>query len=134
MPETSTTAPPKGLSLESILGGGPQLPTKAVEMPEWGPGCVAYVRALTAGEVDKWRQGMIRGYDKDGKPDLDSSGNGPKLLARALCDGNGNRLVPEDPTEITIAVAKLSALPSGPVERLVKAARALSGLDDDAGK
>jgi hypothetical protein len=93
---------------------------------------VVYVRGLTAGEVDSWRQSLIKGFDGAGKPQIDSANSGLKLLARAVCDASGARLVPDTPAaELVLAVEQMRHMPSAAMEALTARARALSGLNDE---
>lgn len=97
-------------------------PPRAVDVPGYG---TAYVRALTAGERDRFDQGNYT-VGPDGRPQLSLGDVSARLVALCACDQDGRRLFTDD------AVDQLNDLPSDLVEPVASAAQDFNGMSKRA--
>jgi hypothetical protein len=117
----SGAAPLRLLSKADIMGVS-DLKFETLHVPEWG-GSVR-VRTLRSAERDEYEQSMVRQKGKDVTVNMQNIRAG--LVARALCDENGDRLFSD--AEIALLGQKSAAA----LERVFDVAARLSSVTPDA--
>lgn len=104
--------------------GRPDMRIRRVDLPELGPGAYVCVRSLTGAERDAWEAEALRLRDAGALYDNFRA----RLVARTLCDDQGQLLTPEG------GVEQLGRRNAAVLDRLWDAARHLAGLsaEDEA--
>lgn len=92
-----------------------------VKVPEWG-GMVT-LRALTGAERDAYEASMVLTEGGDRRANMHNIR--ARLVARCLCDDEGNRLFSDDEIEL------LGAKSGAALARLFEVAKRLSGLSNE---
>lgn len=110
------------LSREQIFGIK-DAKVERVEVPEWGD-CV-HVRTLSARERDSFEASTIK-VKKDGSTTRDLANLRGRLAALVICDERGVPLFSEDDA------GQLGDRSVCAIERILKVARKLNGLDEEA--
>ncbi len=108
------------LTKDQILAA-PDLPTRDIEVPEWG-GTVR-VKSLKGKEREQYEQSILVGPAKNRTVNM--IGMRAKLVAAAVIDENGKKIFNEDEV---MALAEKSAKA---LERVFSVAGDLSGLGED---
>ena len=94
------------MSLKDQIVKAVDLPTKAVEVPEWG--CTVYLRTLKLSERNSLA--AIEGKDVNAKM--------VRILAKVLCDENGNAIFSESAEDLALLGAKAAPV----LDRLISEA------------
>lgn len=97
-----------------------------VDVPEWGG--IVHVRSLSALEREQYFDAIRRteGYGKKERTIIIVQRSTARLAWMTLCDEQGNRLFQSEGD-----IAVLARKSSRAMERVVKAAQRLNGLDDE---
>lgn len=111
---------PAFLDRASILAAN-DLKSEVVEVPEWGGSVI--VRGLTGTERDSFEEAMTSVQGKSRVANLRNFRS--KLCARAMVDGNGDRLFTDADAD---ALGKKSA---AALQRIFEVAQRLAGLSPD---
>lgn len=111
------------LSREAILKAD-DLKTETVSCPEWGGSVI--VRALTAGERDKWEESLYSAVKRGSGYEVIAHKENlrAKFIAASVVDETGKLLFTAGDIE---ALSRKSA---APMDRLFAAAQRLSGMTD----
>jgi hypothetical protein len=105
------------LTKDAILASE-DLPKELVAVPEWGG--EVYVRCLTGSERDDWESSVMEMQGSKAKPNLQNLR--AKLVARTVCDEEGNRMFGDSD------VVALGAKSAAALDRLYTVAARLSKI------
>lgn len=105
---------------EQILAAN-DLPTKPVEVPEWG--LTVYVRAMNGSERDAYEADLIDNKDKPNKEKLRNMR--AKMVVLCVVDEDGERVFEEDQVD---EVGRKSA---NALNRIVDEVQKMNALSDD---
>ncbi|OII61214.1 hypothetical protein BJP40_06720 [Streptomyces sp. CC53] len=110
------------LSKEELLKNGKTLPTKVIEVPEWG-GEVT-IRCLTGAERDRYEASLARLDRKTGAMVPNLVNSRARLVAMSIVDETGKRMFSDDD------ILELGGTSSIALTRVWVAACQLSGISE----
>ncbi len=121
--ETIQPSPVRVFGRDQFLAQAPVLDTVQVPIPEFGEGVVVNVRAMSAGDRDRFEESMKKGKGKNTTIDLRNFR--ARLCIASIVDETGAKVFSG------IDLPALSAYPVKILQRICQAATEASGLDDD---
>lgn len=116
-PETPST---NGTSLrERILFADDKPEIREVDVPQWG--FKVFVRGMTATQRDQWEAEQIK-IGKNGKTEFTQENIRAGLVARCVCDADGNTVLRKDD------IPRLGQKSAAAIDLLFGVAKELSGI------